>query len=163
MENTSPCYLNTIGILVSFFLIVILYLKYVKGSQFKNLSEPNYNLFEDGPPQQEPLPTIKRNPPVYERDSRFTYSYLPPVNPNVNNATHENVIPADPDLYTIQPYVDETLLDFPIAENTNQLVYSGGNTQMITVPLQMNYPYNETLRSQKVLITPYNRIKYGTC
>ena len=163
MESIPRCYLYTFGLLVSFFLIIILYLKYVKGSQFKNLSQPDYILFEDGPPQREPLPTIKRNPPVYERDSRFTYSYLPPVNPNVNNAIQENVIPIDPDLYTIQPYVDETLLDVPVAENTNQLVYSGGNTQMITIPLQENYPYNEALRTQKVLITPYNKIKYGNC
>jgi hypothetical protein len=35
---------------------------------------------------------------------------------------------------------------------------------MIEIPLQMNYPNdNEQLRSQKILVTPYNKIKYGLC
>ena len=29
------------------------------------------------------------------------------------------------------------------------------------IPLQMNEPFNEQLRSQEVMITPYNRIKYN--
>jgi hypothetical protein len=47
-------------------------------------------------------------------------------------------------------------------ENTNQLYYSGGTTEMIKIPLQYNVPYEpEQLRSQDILITPYNRIKYS--
>ena len=75
-----------------------------------------------------------------------------------------NSIPTNNDLYTTQNYsTNDYDLNQPINNNTNQLNYSGGSTQLIKIPLQMNEPYNEQLRSQEILITPYNKIKYGNC
>ena len=159
------CYLKTSVVLVFFFICVILYLKYSyqPASTFKELSEPDTILFETGPPVKEPLPVIQPEPNIYLLDSRYQYSDLPPVNVNVKGTMYETSIPAEYDLYTNQPYTNNTLLDIPPAANTNQLVYSGGNTQMLSIPLQMNDPYPEALRTQDVLITPYNKIKYGNC
>ena len=101
---------------------------------------------------------------VYQYDSRNIFKTVAPVNPNFLNRTVSNVSPVDFDLYNIQPYNDKDyVLNGTIPDNTNQLLYSGGNTQMITIPLQINDPYNENLRTQKVLITDYNKIKYGNC
>jgi hypothetical protein len=159
------CYLYTVAVLILFFIGIILYLKYgyQAASTFKNIDEPDYILFENGPPVKEPLPVIKEEPPVYKRDSRYVYSTLPPVNVNVDSSVVQTSIPVEYDLYTTQGCIAQTLLDQPADDHTNQLVYSGGDTQMITIPLQDNYPYNEALRTQKVLVTPYNKVKYGTC
>jgi hypothetical protein len=32
---------------------------------------------------------------------------------------------------------------------------------LLEIPLQLNDPYNEPLRSQMQLITPYNKVKYS--
>lgn len=34
-------------------------------------------------------------------------------------------------------------------------------TELLQIPLQSNDPYNEPLRTQDILITDYNKIKYG--
>ena len=82
---------------------------------------------------------------VLSQDSRYEYPLNPPVNPIVNQSVVENIIPVPNEL------------------NTNELVYSGGTNQLLKIPLQMNDPnLNEQLRSQNVLITPYNEIKYST-
>ena len=67
-------------------------------------------------------------------DTRYSFPYSPPVNPNVSMNTINN-----------------------------KISYSGGYTQLLNIPLQMNDPNNsEPLRSQNVLITPYNRVKYSS-
>ena len=66
-------------------------------------------------------------------DTRYSYPMLAPVNPIVRNTT-------------IGPKEE----------------YSGGYSELLKIPLQMNDPNNmEQLRSQNILITPYNRIKYS--
>ena len=73
-----------------------------------------------------------------------------------------NSVPVDKNLYTDQDFsTNEYILDEQKIGNTNQLNYSGGSTQLIKIPLQYNEPHNEQLRTQEVLITPYNRIKYS--
>jgi hypothetical protein len=66
--------------------------------------------------------------------------------------------------YLINTFTNENDMDF--TSPANELIYSGGYTQLLKIPLQMNEPNSfEQLRSQDVLITPYNRIKYSntTC
>ena len=80
------------------------------------------------------------------------------------NTTIQKTQEANSDLYTSQPFdVNYSLLDNPPNPSTNELLYSGGETNMINIPLQMNSPNEEQLRTQKILITPYNKIKYGNC
>jgi hypothetical protein len=89
------------------------------------------------------------------------FPLLPPVNPIARNTIIKNVIEASPLLYTDQTYeTTNSVLGKPSTEGTNELVYSGGETKMMNIPLQYNYPYNEQLRSQNVLVTPYNNVKY---
>ncbi len=103
---------------------------------------------------------------VYKLDTRSDYPTVPPVNPNVYKSLIVNSIPVENGLYSNQPYDINgyQLQQDPPANRsqTNQLVYSGGTTQIIKVPLQMNEPFNEQLRTQEIMITPYNRIKYET-
>ena len=90
---------------------------------------------------------------VYQLDTRYYYPYNAPVNPMATQSVLINKIQASPDLYYNQN----------ANESTNELLYSGGNTQLLQIPLQYNVPYeSEILRSQPILITPYNRIKYST-
>jgi hypothetical protein len=77
---------------------------------------------------------------IYE--SRKMYPYSPPVNSNVQKMV-----------------VKKTITD---SEGENLLIYSGGTAQMIEIPLQWNDPTGEVLRSQKILVTDYNRNKYCT-
>jgi hypothetical protein len=71
-------------------------------------------------------------------DSRYKYPVNPPVNPNVKQTT-------------ITRPKEGSLLN-----------YSGGQNELLNIPLQFNVPNdNEQLRSQPILITPYNRIKYS--
>jgi hypothetical protein len=79
---------------------------------------------------------------------------------NLNEKT-TNFIPPSSDLYTNQMYfTNEWQLNQPGIDGANQLMTSNGEAKMINIPLQMNYPYNEPLRTTEVLITPYNKIKY---
>jgi len=85
---------------------------------------------------------------------------LPPVNTNVEKAKVITSIPASQDLYT-KGNEQYMVLDTEPEPNTNQLLYSGGSPQLISIPLQMNDPNeNESLRSQQILVTDYNKIKY---
>ena len=129
-------------------------------------------------------PTIdKKSQEVYKLDTRSDYPLNPPVNPNIYKAVVLNSVPVSTDLYSNQEigstgYIlneNESNSSNLIGTNssnligtnssnligTNQLNYSGGSTQLIKIPLQFNEPYNEQLRTQDVLITPYNKIKYG--
>jgi hypothetical protein len=100
---------------------------------------------------------------VHLEDSRYIYPLSPPVNPIVAKTVLETRVEA-PNYTPINNIVntDYSLIDVPPVTDTNQLVYSGGTTQLLKIPLQMNEPNSfEQLRSQDVLITPYNRIKYS--
>lgn len=106
---------------------------------------------------------IKQNDEIYKLDTRYLFPTVPPVNPITYKTMILNEIPVDKDLYSNQEHVDGFILDQNnLKTQTNQLNYSGGTTQMIKIPLQMNEPFEEQLRSQEILITPYNRIKYST-
>ena len=96
---------------------------------------------------------------VYKLDTRYDYPLNPPVNPIVYKSVVLNSVPVSTGLYSNQE-MDSNLLN-ENENNTNQLNYSGGTTQLIKIPLQFNEPYHEQLRTQDILITPYNRIKYG--
>ena len=155
MENINN-YLLIIIILMFFYLMVMLYLKY----GFKQAFTP----VDSGIPAVESLPAqipFLQQKNVYEtEDTRAEYPLIPPVNPNARNAIISDVLPASPDLYTSQDYSSsDYILDTPPTLDTNQL----NDNQMIKIPLQYNYPYNEQLRTQDILITPYNKVKYGTC
>jgi hypothetical protein len=101
---------------------------------------------------------------VYSLDTRYYYPYTPPVNPMATQSVLVNQIKASPGLfYTQTATAQNALLDSNTNESTNELLYSGGDTQLLQIPLQYNVPYQpEILRSQPILITPYNRIKYST-
>jgi hypothetical protein len=161
MENVNvDNYLRLLIALMVFYLVVMVYLKYNTPQPFTPLSSgiPNITSKQD-------RPIIKQQPNVYEtEDTRMQYPLLPPVNPNVRNRIIKKTIKSDPDLFNAQSYdTDNFILDTPIDQNTNQLLYSGGNATLLEIPLQFNEPYTEQLRSQEILITPYNQIKYGNC
>jgi len=162
MENINS-YLVLIAGLMGFYLILLIYLKY-----FYKENKDNFTPTESKIPDVERKtqnPQIQQESNVYEtEDTRQEFYELPPVNPMVRRSKTLNSIQSSPDLFTDQPYdTDYSILDTP-ASITNELVYSGGETSMIEIPLQMNYPNtNEQLRSQKILVTPYNKIKYGLC
>ena len=103
-----------------------------------------------------PTPTEPFN--VFQFDSRYQCPTMPPVNPMVSGSLIYDSIPVSPEL---DPSV--------IGQQTNELDYSGGSSKLIKIPLQYNVDSDsetqqfEQLRSQDVLITPYHKIKYGTC
>ena len=108
---------------------------------------------------------------VYHLDTRFNYPTVPPVNPMAYKTIVRTSVPVEHGLFSTQEnikngYTESYILDQNSQNNldsTNQLDYSGGSTKLLKIPLQMNEPYNEQLRTQEVLITPYNRIKYDNC
>ena len=111
--------------------------------------------------QPESAPTSSVD--VYHLDTRFEYPTVAPVNPIAHKTLTVNRVPVDHGLFSNQENCQSYILDQNnrLPPNiTNQLDYSGGTTQLLKIPLQMNEPYNEQLRTQEVLITPYNRIKY---
>jgi len=134
-------YSGLIILLFVFYVIVIVY--------FKNTTE---NL--------EPIPQQQI---TVKQDTRYQYPLTPPVNPNVYRTELINSIHVTNDLYSNQTYdTNNKVLNDNPSGPTNQLDYSGGSCSLIKIPLQLNEPYNEQLRSQDILITPYNRIKYST-
>ena len=98
---------------------------------------------------------------VHLRDSRYKFHESSPVNPTTEKSVvYGTSIPSGEMYY---PFDQSKGFKW---DSLNQLNYSGGNTQLLRIPLQMNEPNsNEMLRSQDILITPYNRIKYSntTC
>jgi len=159
-QNFSNFNLKT----VNYYLVVIAILVIIIGvkDKFTSLFTPVTSNIPDVQPKTTEVP-LKEVPNVV--DSRINYSDLAPVAENVVNAVVKDKIPANPDLYYSGNY-DSTYssIDSPSdVENTNQLDYSGGKTELIQIPLQYNDPYQpEQLRSQNILVTPYNKIKYGT-
>ena len=136
-------------ILILILIVVMLYLKCVK--QGFSAIDSNLNTIPNG-----------KDDEIYRLDTRYRFPTVPPVNPTTYKTILLNEIPVDKDLYSNQEYVEGYILDQNKNSITNQLNYSGGTTQMIKIPLQMNEPFEEQLRSQEILITPYNKIKYST-
>ena len=140
-----------------FIIIVLLFVFWFMGSGFKNVSRftpvnvpgafatngavrASNDTFD--------MPSVTGD--VYELDSRYNYKYNAPVNPMAMRSTIINSIPVSSELF------------HGAVDNTNELSYSGGDTQLINIPLQYNSPNDsEVLRSQPILITPYNRLKYS--
>jgi hypothetical protein len=131
-------------IIILILILIIVYFKYTK-QDFTSVEED-----------------VEKNNQVYRLDTRYEFPTVPPVNPINYKTKLLDKIPVDKDLYSNQEYIEGYILDQNNNSMTNQLNYSGGTTQMIKIPLQMNEPYDEQLRSQEILITPYNRIKYST-
>jgi len=116
--------------------------------------------------ERKPEPVkIMYEPDLYKtQDTRIQNPFTPPVNPNARNSVVLDNVTSAQDLYSNQdPESRYYILDTPPAQNVNELVYSGGTNELLKIPLQYNDPYNEQLRSQDILITPYNKIKYGKC
>ena len=157
MENINN-YLVLVVALMVFFLVFMVYVKYNTPQPFTPIESRIPNV-EYTPP----LPVMQVQPNVYQtEDTRMQYPLLPPVNPNVRNTLLRKRVKADNDLYNRQSYeTSDFILDTPLDQNNNELLYSGGETTLIEIPLQYNEPYSEQLRSQEILITPYNHIKYG--
>jgi len=102
---------------------------------------------------------------INKLDTRYQFPTVPPVNPNIYKSVIVNSVPVESGLFSNQEMIANgyVLGQNENSENdTNQLNYSGGTNQLIKIPLQMNDPFNEQLRSQNILITPYNKIKYKT-
>lgn len=158
-------------LLWSLVFVVIVYLFYLffKKSKFVPTNIPD---IPDQPNLKRVSPLIPVLPSipsenVHYEDTRYQFPYSPPVNPIVAKTVLEKKIEATN--YT--PINDLINTSYSVVGNTpvqdtNELIYSGGKTELLKIPLQMNEPNSfEQLRSQDVLITPYNRIKYsnGTC
>jgi hypothetical protein len=139
------CYLSILVSLVAFFCAILLYVKY-------NYPQDNFAIIPDvfKPPMDITPVVVSKD--IHYLDTRYRYPTLPPVNPNIKKSILLKVIPANSDLYS--PLGN-------IGSPTNQLEYSGGTSEIIKIPLQMNVPYDEQLRSQEILITDYNKIKYS--
>ena len=139
------------------FLIFIIYINkskftFIPGIPKNSPKTVSYDTLEE---------PVQLEPNVYLQDTRTKYPTLPPVNPNVLKSILKKKITASPDLYFTQDYSSENaLIDSPNVESSNELYYSGGTNELIKIPLQY-IDDQEQLRSQKILITPYNRIKYA--
>ena len=143
--NVDPVYLQIFLVLIAFYCLVLLYVRVT--SKFTDLKD---------------IGVIDEVLPL---DTRYKFPLLSPVIPLVYSAEILDTIQPSSDLYSSQEGMFN-LLNQPQSGKLNELDYSGGKTQLIKIPLQMNEPYNEPLRSQDILITPYNRIKYsvsGNC
>ena len=141
-------YLLLLASLIAFFCIVIFYTKYTKNNLQSNFGKSEVNNQEIDS--------------VLPLDTRYTNPLTPPVYPNAYNSEVLNKIPVENGLYSDQDFsTNEYILNEQKIGDTNQLSYSGGSAQLIKIPLQYNDPRNEQLRTQEILITPYNRIKYS--
>jgi hypothetical protein len=155
---------------IIFIVVIYLLCLFLKKSKFfvpTNIpdvpNEPNVKVVSPNIPVMPSIPSEN----VHYEDTRYTYPYSPPVNPIVAKTVLQKTIEATN--YT--PINDLINTDYSVVDNrpvgdTNELIYSGGKTELLKIPLQMNEPNSfEQLRSQDVLITPYNRIKYSndTC
>ena len=150
MVNFINCLLAILAILIAFFVIIAIYLKF------------NYQKFS---PIQI-IPKTKKQVKfqdkiVHELDSRYRYPELPPANPMVDGTYVETFSPSSSDLYSRQTYTSRyALLNQPDINGANDL---NNNVSIIKIPLQYNEPYEEPLRSQAILVNDYNKIKYGNC
>jgi len=148
MVNFINCLLAILAILIAFFVIIAIYLKF------------NYQQFSPCIPKTKKQVKI-HDKIVHELDSRYRYPELPPANPIVNGSYVETFSPSSSDLYSRQTYTSRyALLNQPDIGNANDL---NENVSIIKIPLQYNEPYEEPLRSQAILVNDYNKIKYGNC
>ena len=168
------CYISILVSLLAFFCAILAYLKYFYSPkvQFSKVELSTNGLASQVGAGVEQLNSLQEatneipstDTPVHLLDTRNKYSEIPPVNPTVEQSQILKVVPANEDLYSSQDFsTDYYLLDQPTGTPTNQLDYSGGATEIIKIPLQFNVPTDEQLRSQEILITDYNKIKYGSC
>lgn len=158
MDNNF--YFILLSALIVFFFVITVYSK----SQSEQFSQLNST------PTPTPTPNQNENENenstnVYTLDTRFDYPTKAPVNPIAYKSVILNNIPADKGLFSNQEMIETGYI---LNENqqsalVNQLETSGGNMELIKIPLQFNDPVNEQLRSQEILITPYNAIKYKNC
>ena len=145
MDENYKTYLSLIVLLLIFYIVIVVYLK--------NTTQQSFG---------EVTPSPSPEPVKVNQDTRYQFPLTPPVNPMIYRTEIINGSVANSDLYTNQDYSSEyKILGDNNSQDTNQLDYSGGSCSLIKIPLQMNEPYNEQLRSQDVLITPYNRVKYS--
>ena len=145
------CYLGIIIILLIFFCVILLCLRF---SKFVPVNIPGINT-----PRIKKV-SISEDPEIHWSDSRYSYPLSPPVNPIVKKSILKKTIPVNSDLSVNSEY---TLNDSDNNDYSGNLLdYSGGSTELLQIPLQMNEPNSfEQLRSQDILITPYNRVKYS--
>jgi len=147
------CYLGITVSLLAFFCTLLIFTRTSNFIVLPENKEKNNKLLENNKVFN-----------VYQDDSRYVYPYEPPVNPITGLSKIVDIISPSPDLYTpFNNFYDINDSEYSILENPglNELNYSGGSTKLIKIPLQMNAPNEyEQLRSQNVLITPYNKNKY---
>jgi hypothetical protein len=143
-------YLILLSALLVFFFVISVYSK-SKSENFSQLNE---------------FSQLDQNQTdIYRLDTRYDYPTQPPVNPIAYKSVILNKVPADKGLFSKQEMIKDGMLLNENEQSTlvNQLETSGGNMELIKIPLQFNDPVNEQLRSQEILITPYNAIKYKSC
>jgi len=150
MDNNF--YFILLSALIVFFFVITVYSK-SQSEKFSQLIQ---------------TPTMNQNENstnVYTLDTRFDYPTKAPVNPIAYKSVILNNIPADKGLFSNQEMIETGYILNQNQQNSlvNQLETSGGNMELIKIPLQFNDPVNEQLRSQEILITPYNAIKYKNC
>ena len=145
MENINN-YLLILAGLIAFFAVVVVYLKF-NYQRFTNVEDSLSPIQVVKPFNKDYLYTNFQD--VQKEDTRYKWNYLPPANPVVNRSVRQTFVPASAGL------------SFCEENNSNLLEYSGGTSQLLSLPLQFNEPNNEMLRSYDVLVTDYNRIKYG--
>ena len=152
------CYLKVIVYLLMFFCAILLYIKY----------KPSNFFVPDVFKREKNVTFSPKLEQVHYLDTRYEFPYDPPVNPITRYSEVISDIKPDSDLYT--PFSnfyeindsEHSILTPSLGNDLNELTYSGGKTKLIKIPLQMNEPNHfEQLRSQNVLITPYNKVKYS--
>ena len=147
------CYLGITVSLLAFFFTVLIFTRTSNFIVMPENKEKNNKLLQNNKVFN-----------VYQNDSRYVYQYDPPVNPITGLSKIVDTLSPSPDLYTpFNNFYDVNDSEHSILDNQglNELNYSGGSTKLIKIPLQMNAPNEyEQLRSQNVLVTPYNKNKY---
>ena len=115
------------------------------------------------------LLNIDENWKVYIFEPNPACDIFNKITPNLNISVYDKAawVHSDGVIFNQENNNEYSVLDSDYSEysgnsNGNLLTYSGGTTELLKIPLQMNEPNSyEQLRSQDVLITPYNRVKYS--
>ena len=152
------CYLGIIAILLVFFCMIVTYLRFNVG-KFTPL--PGVPDVENNNNTNKKV-MFQELRDIHFYDSRYQYPYKPPVNPIVTKSILKYRVPVNQENNNEYSVLDSDYSEYSGNSNSNLLTYSGGTTELLKIPLQMNEPNSyEQLRSQDVLITPYNRVKYS--
>ena len=96
----------------------------------------------------------------FNNDTRRVYPLVAPVNPKMlRNTRIIQSEPVSPYLFTRQEYSDEYYeLDQPEIGYSNQL---NNNKAIFEMPLQIDNKTKDFIRTQDIMVTPYNYIKYN--